>query len=406
MTEMKAPETKAELTDAFADYWGAFNEYKSTNDRRLKELERKASADVLDGEKLARIDAAMDAYQRRMDDMELKAQRPAIGGAAPRVANEHKSAFHGYMRGGEEAGLRALEKKALTAGASDAGFTVPVEIEAEVMRRLGNISPIRSIASVRQVSSGTYRKPVASTGPETGWVAETAARPQTTASMTAIEFPTMELYAMPAATSVLLDDAAVDLDQWLADEIETAFAEQEGAAFVQGNGTSQPKGFMAYNFVDEGSWAWDSLGTISTGVNGAFPTTAPADKLIDLVYTLKAGYRQNGTFVMNRTTQSVVRKMKDGAGDYLWTPPAMVGGRAGLLNFQVVEAEEMPDIATGEKAIAFGDFRRGYLVVDRQGVQVLRDPFSAKPYVLFYVTKRVGGGVQDFDAIKFLDFSA
>ena len=145
---------------------------------------------------------------------------------------------------------------------------------------------------------------------------------------------------------------------------------------------------------------------MATGTAGGFDADAPIDAIIDLVYALKSGYRQNGNFVMNRKTQAAVRKLKDADGQYLWSPPTQANGRANLFTFPIVEAEDMPDIAANAFAIAFGDFRRGYLVVDRQGVRVLRDPFSAKPYVLFYTTKRVGGGVQDFDAIKLLKFAA
>jgi len=156
--------------------------------------------------------------------------------------------------------------------------------------------------------------------------------------------------------------------------------------------------------VAESAWVWGQLGYVATGTDGDFPASAPSDPLIDLIYALKAGYRQNGVFVMNRKTQAAIRKLKDDGGQYLWQPPAQAGGRASLMTFPVVEAEDMPDIASDSFSIAFGDFRRGYLIVDRQGVRVLRDPFSAKPYVLFYTTKRVGGGVQDFDAIKLMKF--
>jgi len=184
------------------------------------------------------------------------------------------------------------------------------------------------------------------------------------------------------------------------------FAAQEGTAFVNGDGTNKPKGFLSYTIVAEASWAWTKIGYVATGTAGDFDADAPIDAVIDLVYALKSGYRQNGNFVMNRKTQAKVRKLKDADGQYLWSPPTQVGGRASLLTYPVVEAEDMPDIAANAYAIAFGDFRRGYLVVDRAGVRVLRDPFSAKPYVLFYTTKRVGGGVQDFDAIKLLKFAA
>jgi HK97 family phage major capsid protein len=211
---------------------------------------------------------------------------------------------------------------------------------------------------------------------------------------------------MPAATPTLLDDAAVNIDEWIASEVELAFATQEGTAFVTGDGVNKPKGFLSYTTVANDSWQWSKIGYFATGAAGAFPASNPSDVLVDLIYSLKAGYRQNGVFVMNRKTQSAIRKFKDTTGQYLWQPPAQAGGRASLLTFPVIESEDMPDIGTDEFAIAFGDFIRGYLVVDRAGVSVLRDPYSAKPYVLFYTTKRVGGGVQDFDAIKLLKFAA
>jgi HK97 family phage major capsid protein len=145
---------------------------------------------------------------------------------------------------------------------------------------------------------------------------------------------------------------------------------------------------------------------VASGVSAAFPASNPSDVLVDLIYAVKAGYRQNAVFVMNRKTQSAIRKFKDTTGHYLWQPPAQLGGKASLLTFPVIEAEDMPDIAANSLSIAFGDFGRGYLVVDRAGVSVLRDPYTAKPYVLFYTTKRVGGGVQDFDAIKVMKFAA
>ncbi len=211
---------------------------------------------------------------------------------------------------------------------------------------------------------------------------------------------------MPAATSAFLDDAAVDVGQWIAEEVNAAFAQQEGIAFVTGNGTNKPKGFLAETTIAEASWEWGKLGYVATGNAGALPASNGSDVLVDLVYALKAGYRQNASWVMNRKTQSVVRKLKDSTGNYLWQPAATADGKATLMGFDLVEAEAMPDIAANSLSIAFGDFKRGYLVVDRQGVNVLRDPYSAKPYVLFYTTKRVGGGVQNFDAIKLLKFAA
>ena len=196
----------------------------------------------------------------------------------------------------------------------------------------------------------------------------------------------------------------MDIDQGIASEVEAAFAEQEGEGFVIGDGTNKPRGFLDYDQVAEASWAWNKLGYIATGVDGGWPVSDPSDVLIDTIYALKAGYRQNANWVMNRKTQAAIRKIKDADGNYLWQPPSAPGQRALLMGFPLVEAEDMPDIDDDATPIAFGDFGRGYLVVDRAGVRVLRDPYSAKPYVLFYTTKRVGGGVQDFDAIKLLKF--
>lgn len=410
-----APEAKAfagaDINVAFGEFLASFEAFRDTNDRRLAEIERRA-ADVVTEEKLARIDAALDDSRRKLDDMLLKSRRPALAAPdAPALAageREHKAAFDAYVRAGHDHGLRRLEEKTLSAGiGQDGGYLVPAVTETEIMRRLATASPIRAIAGVIQVSAATYRKPVSRTGPQTGWVAETASRPQTASPVLAeLAFPTMELYAMPAATGTLLDDSAVDIDRWIAEEVETAFAEQEGQAFVNGDGITRPQGFLATPKVAEAAWTPDKIGYRVTGAAGAFPATDASDVLLDLVYTLKGGFRQNATWVMNRKTQSEIRKLKDENGHYLWQPPVQAGAAATLMNFPLVEAEDMPAVAADSYAIAFGDFRRGYLVVDRLGVRVLRDPYSAKPYVLFYTTKRVGGGVQDFDAIKLLKFAA
>lgn len=416
MMELKSvvPETKGtgDVAAALSELMGAFELFKEANDRRLVEIERR-SVDVLTEEKVARIDAALDEQKSRLDGLLLRQTRPPLstrdtGRDTSRAGAdlEHRSAFQTYMRSGNERVLAMIEAKAMSAGTGSAGgYVVTPAVEDEIGRRLAAISPIRSIASVRPVSVGTFKKPYRTTGSAAGWAAETAARTETASPvLSELTFPAMELYAMPSATQTLLDDAAVDVEAWLAEEIELAFAVQESAAFVAGNGTTQPKGFLAYTNAAEASWAWGGLGYNVTGVSANFAASNPSDALLDLIYTLKAGYRQNGTFVMNRKTQAAVRKFKDSTGNYIWQPPAVAGGQASLLGFPLVEAEDMPDIAANSLSIAFGDFKRGYLVVDRLGTRVMRDPFSAKPYVLFYTTKRVGGGVQDFDAIKLLKF--
>ena len=407
-------ETKStdDLNAAFGDFMRAFEAFKEGNDDRLSQLERRTSVDVVTNEKVDRLNRTLDETRRVVDELALKAARPHLGGLAspaPRsgAALQHKAAFDAYVRTGDATQLRDLEAKALSIGSDpDGGYLVTEELERAVNRGVRNVSPIRAIAQVRRVSGSVYKKPFAITGAESGWIAETAARPETdTPTLAELAFPTMELYAMPAATSALLDDAAVDIDEWIADEVRDSFAIQEGTAFVTGNGTAKPKGFLDYTKVANASWSWGNIGYITTGAAGAFPATDPGDKLIDLVYTVKSGYRANGTFVFNRATQAVIRKMKDGDGNYLWQPAAKAGDASTLMGFPVAESEDMPNIAADSYAIAFGDFRRGYLIVDRAGIRILRDPYSAKPYVLFYTTKRVGGGVQDFDAIKLLKFA-
>ncbi len=413
----RAPENKAadyvptsgDVVEAYDAFLRSFETYRETNDERLAEIENRISGDPLTEEKLARIDAVLDRQKATLDEIVLKARRPALGGEHERLTlgtRERKAAFETYIRRGDASALVRLDAKALSAGTgADGGCTVPDETEREIGKRLIAASPIRAISGLRTISAATYKKPFATTGFASGWAGETDARTQTTTpTLAELEFPAMELYAMPAATQTLLDDSAVDLDQWIAQEVESAFAAQESAAFVSGDGNKKPTGFLHGTKVAEADWAWGSLGYIATGVSGDFAEEAPADELIELVYALKAGYRQNARFVLNRRTQATLRKLKDVDGRYIWMPPTEAGGDATLLGFPVTEAEDMPDIGANSFALAFGDFRRGYLVVDRLGVRVLRDPYSAKPYVLFYTTKRVGGGVQDFDAIKLLKF--
>ncbi len=399
-----------DVVDAFDEFMQSFEAFKETNDDRLAQLESQVSVDVVTEEKMARINRSIDQQKQRMDELLLKARRPVLSGgasgSASPFAGEHKQAWNAYMRAGDTGNLRQIEAKALSVSSDpDGGYLVPEQTEVEIGRRLAEISPIREISGVRQVSSTLYKKPFSITGAATGWVGETDVRPQTASQTLAeLQFPTMELYAMPAATSTLLDDSAVNIDQWIAEEVQAVFAEQEGQAFVAGDGVNKPRGFLDYTTVADGSWSWGNIGYIATGTDGGFDATAPGDAMIDAIYALRAGYRANGHWVMNRRTQAEIRKIKDADGNYIWHPGNQPGGKATLMNFPIAESEDMPDIATDSLSIAFGDFNRGYLIVDRLGVRVLRDPFTAKPYVLFYTTKRVGGGVQDFEAIKFLKF--
>jgi HK97 family phage major capsid protein len=398
-----------EVKQAFEDFLAGFEAFRQSNDERLKGIERR-SADVLNEEKVARIDAHLIETKQKIDQLMLAGARPALSGeraAFDPATAERKARFDRYVRKGEGPDM---EVKALSEGSNaDGGYTVPLEIERTIDRVLSQASPIRAIAGVRQIGSGTYRKPITTAGVASGWVGETGSISQSgTPTLAALDFPAMELYAMPAATQTLLDDSQVDIEQWLADEVQIVFAEQEGAAFVNGDGSNKPKGFLDYTNVADASWSWGNIGTVVSGADGAFvdDADAPADALLTLAYAPKQGYRANGRWVMNRKTESAVRKFKDANGNYIWQPGTAAGQPATIFGYPVTESEDMPDIASDSLSIAFGDFARGYLIVDRVGIRVLRDPYSAKPYVLFYTTKRVGGGVQNFEAIKLMKFSA
>lgn len=331
------------------------------------------------------------------------AERPLLSGAK----SEASPFVERYLRRGLEHGV---ELKAMS-GASDAagGYAVPEEIDAAIERTLTAISPIRAIASVVKVGSAGYRKLVTTGGTPSGWVAETAARPETdTPDFMEVAPPFGELYANPAASQAMLDDAAFDVEAWLAEEIAREFARAEGAAFVSGSGVNRPKGFLAAPSSDEadGVRAFGTLQYVETGVAGGFPASNPQDKLIDLVQALRSPYRQGAVFVMNSATAARIRKFKTDDGGFLWQPGLVTGQPDTLLGYPVVEAEDMPDVAADSLSIAFGNFKAGYLIAERGETQILRDPFTNKPFVHFYATRRVGGQVMNSEAIKLLKFAA
>ncbi|WOI53992.1 phage major capsid protein [Parvularcula sp. LCG005] len=396
-------ETKAQsdapMKSAMHDLLYTFEQFKDANDQRLAEIEKRGHEDGLLTEKVDRLNSVVAEQKAAIERMSVLNARPAREGTALVAPTEAKQAFDGYMRSGL---MAAPSIKSIAASDTDGAVIAPVETAQMIDSGLMAISPIRQIATVRQISGHTYRKPYQPGQFAAGWAGETASRPETaTPSLQALDFPAMELYAMPATTQALLEDSIVDVSQWIADEVQVAFAEQETTAFITGNGTSRPRGFLDYTTADDSVRDSDELGTVSS--SGA---SISGDDLINLIYTLPQAYRANGRFVMNRGTAAAVRKLKDADGNYLWSPGISAGQPSTLLGYAVTEAEDMSDVANAATPIAFGDFARGYLIVDRAGIQVLRDPFSAKPYVLFCTTKRVGGGVQDFSAIKFLKMSA
>jgi HK97 family phage major capsid protein len=376
----------------------------------MKMLEFKADPLEASFEALEREDEGVAQLREEMAQLKARIDAQAVSGARPALsgARSPSSPFvDNYLRKGVEAGL---EMKALS-GATEAagGYAVPEEIDAEIGRLLTSISPIRAIANVVKVGSAGYRKLVAAGGTPSGWVSETAGRPETgTSTFIEVAPPFGELYANPAASQAMLDDAAFDVEAWLASEIATEFARAEGSAFVGGNGVNRPKGFLAQptSAQPDSARPFGTLQFLATGAAGAFPASNPADKLIDLVQTLRPPYRQGAAFVMNSATATAIRKFKTAAGAFLWQPSAVAGQPDTLLGYPVVEAEDMPDIAADSLSIAFGNFRAGYLIAERTETQILRDPFTNKPFVHFYATKRIGGQVANSEAIKLLKFAA
>ncbi|MCC6007594.1 MAG: phage major capsid protein [Rhodobacteraceae bacterium] len=335
-------------------------------------------------------------------------RRPALETAAADEA-PYAKAFAAYLRHGEEDRLRGLEmehKGLSTVLPGDGGFLVDPQTAEEIRSVLHGAGSLRSVANVVQVMATAYDVLVDTTEGGAGWADETAARGETDPpQVERISIPLHELSALPKASQRLLDDAAFDVESWLAGRIAERFARAEGAAFVSGDGAGKPTGFLHYPFVPEAEWEWEKLGYVATGAAGDFSSTNAADSIVDLVYALGARYRANASFVMNSKTAGAVRKMKDADGRFLWSDGLAAGEPARLMGYPVLIVEEMPDIANGAAAVAFGDFRAGYTIAERPEMRLLRDPYSAKPHVLFYATRRVGGDVSDFAAIKLLRFS-
>jgi HK97 family phage major capsid protein len=329
--------------------------------------------------------------------------RPALSGA--RIADPAKAAFvDGYLRRGSEVELKSFSG----AVAADGGYAVPKEIDAVIDATLKGISPIRAIANVVRVGSAGYRKLVTQNGVTSGWASETATRPETaTPTFNEIVPSFGELYANPAATQAMLDDAAFDVEGWLAGEIATEFAKAEGAAFVNGNGTNKPRGFLQAPtaVTSDATRPFGTLQYVASGAAGAFVATNPQDRLLDLVHSLRAPYRQGASWVMNASTLATIRKFKTTDGAFIWQPGVAAGQPDTLLGYPVVEAEDMPDIAANSLSIAFGNFKAGYLIAERTETNILRDPYSNKPYVHFYATKRLGGAVTNSEAIKVMKFA-
>lgn len=384
-----------------------FEEFKTANDARLAALEKGGGVADLE-EQLERINtnlSTLDQLKSDLDALAKKSLRPGAGGDTPDIA-EHKTAFAAFVRKGAEAGLAELQKKALSIGVDDdGGYAVPEELDRNILQVERDAVPMRQVCSVITVGTEGYKRLVSVGGAGAGWVGESDARPETSTPQLAQIAATMgEVYAQPAATQRSLDDMFFNAEQWLADEVGRAFAEQENAAFVSGDGANKPIGILSGATAATGDDVrpFGTLQHVATGASGDFD----ADDLIDLIYALRSGYRQGAQWMCSGLTLAKIRKLKNSNGDLIWQPGLQAGQPSQLLGYGVTENEDWPAVAADSLAIGFGNWQRGYTVVDRVGTRVLRDPYTNKPNVLFYTTKRVGGMVTDTNAVKLLQLSA
>lgn len=387
-----------------------FAEFREANDKRLAEVERKGSADAVLAEKVEKLNAALTAQQAALDDANKRMAGLTLGGGGDELdtaeAREHRAQFSGWLR-------RGIEARTTTYTDPDGGFLAPTQIDKVVTRILSQTLALRRLAQVQPISAGSYVKHKSLGGAGSGWVGESdtgAARGETsTPRLARMEFTPGEIYAEPYATQQALDDMEVDVEAWLGEEVATEFAEREGTAFISGDGIKKPRGFLDYPTVANGSYAWGNIGFVVTGNASAFiaasSSAGPADCFVDAIFALKAGYRQNASWLMNDLVAARVRKFRDGQGNYLWQPATVAGQPSMFMGYGVNTDDNMPDVGSNTFPVAFADWRRAYMIVDRTGTRVLRNPFKVNGLVAFYTTRRVGGGVQNFEAIKLIKCS-
>ncbi|MHA1528735.1 MAG: phage major capsid protein [Alphaproteobacteria bacterium] len=385
-TNVQAPAVTAEAKSAAAEFLSNFNNFKDDMSKRMTDM------------------------TSRIEGLDRKAaglRRPALD-TSTNAALPHQKAFAAYVRRGDEDELKslALDTKGLNTGVSaEGGYLVDPKTAEQVEHVLRSGASIRAISRVVQVEASAYDVLIDHNEIGAGWIDEVAAVSETTSPLIdRISIPLHELSASPKASQRILDDVAFDVEAWLAERIADRFLRAESAAFVNGDGVGKPTGFLTKPMIADASWAWDNIGYIATGTSGAFDANEPADALIDLIYSLGAEYRADAAFVMNSKTAGDVRKMKDSQGRFLWMEGLAAHQAARLAGYPVAIVEDMPDIAANSFAIAFGDFGHGYTIAERPDMRILRDPYSAKPNVMFFATKRVGGDVTDFAAIKTLKF--
>jgi len=404
--ESETTQTKQVLHDLHS----AFEKFKQANDERLDQIEKRQSDDVVTREKVDRINSSVDKLMTDLRRPTLSMSSKDTHAHQSDILQEQKTAFAEYIRTGktpmpDQFETRTFRTEADTAG----GYLIPTEIDSEITKKLNKLSVMRSVASVRQIGAtgNTYKQAYFDGRIDTQWVGESSGRSsKQVGTFSELSLELNEHYTSVPITPTFIEDASFDIYAWVVEEIQYALAESEGTTFISGTGTRQPKGILSYTTEKNGVGAWGKLPILHSKNATSLPTTNPYDVLIDLAYNVRAAYRQNAHWICNRKTQSVIRKIKDSDGNYIWAPPVLATQHPLLLGHQVLDDENMPDIAANKIPILFGDFRSAYLIVDGRGNRVLNDPYTLKPYILVYFVRRIGGGIKDFAALRGLKIAA
>lgn len=396
--------TIREIADKVNTLGSSWENFKKVNDARLREIERKGSADPIYTEQLNKLSDVLDNQKHRLNKMETATLRPdrEIGLAVKSECNsEYKKAFENYLRKGNTSAIEGFEAKALSVGSDpDGGYLVTPTLSEKISKIVVESSPMRGLASIEEISTDALEVIIDNGAADAGWATETGTRADTdTPQITRSTINVFELYAQPKATQKLIDDSAIDIEQWLAEKVADIFSSKENTAFISGNGTSQPKGILSYT----AGTSWGEIEQLNSGTSAVIT----ADSLIKLYYALKDEYAKNSSFIMNRASLQAVRLLKEATtNQYLWQPGLSAGTPDTLMGVPVVLASDMPNPAANSLSVALADFKRAYKIVDRVGTRILRDPFTDKPFVKFYTTKRVGGEVVNSEAIKLLKLAA
>jgi HK97 family phage major capsid protein len=394
--------TSTSIREAVEGLYRSFESFKETNDLRLKSLEKKQPVDPLVEEKLIKINDVLDKTSQRLGRLEASAKRPFVSVKEESMSYQN-TAFFDYIRKGIENGL---EQKSLSSeNDSVGGYLIPDQTEQTIQSTLKTLSPLRHLARVTSIAHDTFELLVEKGEADAGWITETGDPKETkTPELMKVKIPVHQLYARPRATQKLLDDAKINVENWLAEKISEKMLSLENAAFINGDGEGKPMGILSYGLVSVGKGEWGKFEQVKTK---AAYGIEDADVLLDIVHSLKSAYLDGASWLCSRSALASIRRLKDKTGAYLWQPAMALQSPGTLLGYPVYTCDDLPALEENKatNSVLFGNFSSTYQIVDRSGIHILRDPFSSKPYVEFYTTKRVGGDVINFEALKVLSFT-